>query len=568
MATGICYTQSGTEKRYEDGVSISLVKGTHDLPTIKNDVLSVANENHYSFEVSSSYKLNSKSPYPEDNAPLIFVTYYPSSGKNPRYFNFAYNYIDIEILLEFVWPSYVKLYDKDISLSSNGGFIIYINGESKTITKKSDLKFKIVKGSSITIGTSWIKNLKLRMYMANNSNDVSNYTNNSQDVYNDTEKIILSDTNYTNITESTTIHIKFTNKVIYMIPLYDTNSDYNFWLNTRDARNTDNKYQCYTSDSKNDCYYTLATNNETYAYASILFHHVYKNHRIGAFMGTIVLPSLKIPTKLIDYNKVKNTYKGYAFKRNTNSGVLWGAAQQVKTTYQKNTFNNSNNETLNNDTVIKKDESVIYDWPNQFPYRFIGYNDLAQKIINNGYGGDGCGFTQYNQVKINGMFYDNNYSDTSINYRYRKVGTVHYVSRWKGNSTIICDSSVTSNKSFKQNMPYNGVLLGMKEWYNDTIVSAGNISFGGINAIYTGEYCSFYQEGKIGSNGHTFLQWIDPSNTDNNKYAGYFMIGRYYRKGYFLCSIGARFAVYPGICKDDVIAQWSSWDISNTFIPY
>lgn len=380
------------------------------------------------------------------------------------------------------------------------------------------------------------------------------------------KKIILSNTNYTNITESTTIHIKFTNEVIYMIPLYDTNSDYNFWLNTHDARNTDNKYQCYTSDSSNDSYYTLATNNETYAYASILFHHVYKNHRIGAFMGTIVLPSLKIPTKLTDYNKVKNTYKGYAFKRNTNSGVLWGAAQQVKTTYQKNTFNDSNNETLNNKTVIKKDESVIYDWPNQFPYRFIGHNDLAQKIINLGYGGDECGFTQYNQVKINGMFYDNNYSDTSINYRYRKVGTVHYVSLWKGNSTIICDSSVTSNKSFKQNMPYNGVLLGMKEWHNDTIVSAGNISFGGINAIYTGEYCSLYQEGKIGSDGNTFLQWINPSNTDNDKYAGYFMIGRYYIKGYFLCSIGARFAVYPGICKNDVIAQWSSWDISNTFI--
>lgn len=48
------------------------------------------------------------------------------------------------------------------------------------------------------------------MYMG--SYELSNYTNNSQDVYNDTEKIILSDTNYTNITESTTIHIRFTNK--------------------------------------------------------------------------------------------------------------------------------------------------------------------------------------------------------------------------------------------------------------------------------------------------------------------------------------------------------------------
>lgn len=562
MATGICYTQSGNAKRYEDGVSISLVKGTHDLPTIKNDVLSVANENHYSFEVSSSYKLNSKSPYPEDNAPLIFVTYYPSSGKNPRYFNFAYNYIDIEILLEFVWPSYVKLYDKDISLSSNGGFIIYINGESKTITKKSDLKFKIVKGSSITIGTSWIKNLKLRMYMANNSYEVSNHTNNSQYVYNDTEKIILSDTNYTDITESTTIHVKFTNKVIYMIPLYDTSSDIN-WIWTGDPIHPDDKYQCYSSDANRKSKFTLITNNENYAYATIMFHHVYKKDRIGAFIGTIVLPSLKKPTKLIDYNTVKNDYIGYAFKRNTNSGVLWGAAQQVMTTNSKYTWSSSD-ETLNNDTIQKLDELSVLNWPNGFPRKYTS-DTVAQIIINNGYGGDGCGFTQYDHIKIKEMYYDNNYSDTSINYRYRKVGTVHYVSKWTGNSSIICDNSVTSNRSFKQNMPYNGVLLGMKQFYYDTMVSAGNISFGGINAVYTGEFMTSLQEGKIGDGG-IFLNWIDPSKDNANDFAGYFMIGRYYRKGYCLCAIGARFAVYPGICKDDVIAQWSSWDINNTFI--
>ena len=557
MATGVCYTQSGNVRRYEDGVSISLVKGIHDLPTLST---TTTNIRKYEFDVSSSYNFLSKGVY-RDDMPLVFVTYYPSYGKNPCYFNFAYNYIDIEILLEFVWPSYVKLYNKDILLSSNGGFIIYINGESKTITKKSDLKFKIVKGSSITIGTSWIKNLKLKMYMANSSYEVSNYTNNAQEVYNDTEKIILSDTNYTDITESTTIHIKFTNKVIYMIPLYDTNSDYNGWLNTTDTHNTDNKYQCYSSDANRQSNYTLITNNENYAYATIMFHHVYKNHRIGAFMGTIVLPSLKIPTKLTDYNKVKNTYNGYAFKRNTNSGVLWGAAQQVMTTNSKNTWGTSN-ETLNNDSIQKLDESSVLNWPDGFPRKYT--NDItAQKIIDNGKGGNG--FTQYNQIKINGMYYDNNYSDTSINYKYRKVGTVHYVSQWKGNSSIICDNSVTSNKSFKQNMPYNGVLLGMRQWHNDTIVSAGNISFGGINAIYTGDYFSLYQEGKIGDDNHTFLQWIDPSNTNNNKYAGYFMIGRYYREGYFLCSIGARFAVYPEICKDDVIAQWHSWDIIDTF---
>lgn len=558
MATGVCYTQSGNVRRYEDGVSISLVKGIHDLPTLSTTT--TTNIGKYEFDVSSSYSFVQKGAY-RDDMPLVFVTYYPSYGKNPCYFNFAYNDIDIEILLEFVWPSYVKLYNKDTLLSSNGGFIIYINGESKTITKKSDLKFKIAKGSSITIGTSWIENLKLKMYMANSSYEVSNHTNNAQEVYNDTEKIILSDTSYTDITESTTIHIKFTNRVIYMIPLYDTNSDYNKWLNTKDAHNTDNKYQCYTSDAAKDSDYTLITNNENYAYATIMFHHVYKDHRIGAFMGTIVLPSLKIPTELTDYDKVKNTYNGYAFKRNTNPGVLWGAAQQVMTTNSKNRWGISN-ETLDKDTIQKLDESSVLNWPDGFPRKYTD-DTTAQKIIDNGKGG--TGFTQYDQINIHGMYYDDNYSDNT-SYRYRKVGTVHYVSQQKGNSSIICDNSVTSNRSFKQNMPYNGVLLGMKEWYNDTMVSAGNISFGGINAVYTGDYLSIYNEGKIGDGHHTFLHWINPSNTNSNMYAGYFMIGRYYRKGHFLCSIGARFAVYPGIYKDDVIAQWPSWDIIDTFI--
>ena len=87
MAYGICYTQSGTEKRYEDRVYISLVKGTHDLPTIKHDTSSVPGEDHYSFEVSTYYKLYSKGNYRSD-MPLIFVTYYPTSSENPCYFNF------------------------------------------------------------------------------------------------------------------------------------------------------------------------------------------------------------------------------------------------------------------------------------------------------------------------------------------------------------------------------------------------------------------------------------------------------------------------------------------------
>lgn len=555
MATGVCYTQSGGVKRYEDRVSISLIKGIHDLPTIKNDVLSVANENHYSFEVSSSYKLHSKGNY-SDDMPLIFVTYYPSSGKSPCYFNFDYNYIDIEISLEFVWPSYVKFINQNY-ISIN--IIIYINGEPKTITKKSDLKFKIVKGSSISINPSGINNMVLEMIMSDNSTDDVNY---QQQVYNNQEKIILSDTYYSNITESTTIHVKFTNREIYMIPLYDTNSDYDDWLSTKDPIHSDNKFQCYSSDANRASKYTLITNNEVYAYATIMCHEVYKNHRIGAFIGTIVLPSLEKPTRIIDYNTVKNNYTGYEVKRNSNPGVLWSAAKQVKTTYGK-TIWDSNYETLNNDSVQKLDETSVLNWPDGFP-KYYTSNEVAQKIIDNGKGSDGSGgFTQYDYVLINEMFVDvdSNYNHISINYKYRKVGTVHYVSQQKGNASIICDNSVSSNQYFKQNMPYNGVLLGMKELDDDTIVSAGNISFGGINAVYTGSFLTLSQEGKIGNKHSIFLNWIDPSKDNANDLAGYFMIGRYYRKGHFLCAIGARFAVYPGYCKKDVIDQWKSYNI-------
>ena len=131
MATGICYTWSGPKKRYEDKVSISLEKGNYDLPTIKNDVLSVANENHYSFEVSSHYKLHSKGNYRGD-MPLVFVTYYPDSGKTPCYFNFDYNTHTLTIYLYLLTPN-----------SSGGRVFKYINyslnGSSESHIRRNEL---------------------------------------------------------------------------------------------------------------------------------------------------------------------------------------------------------------------------------------------------------------------------------------------------------------------------------------------------------------------------------------------------------------------------------------------
>ena len=124
------------------------------------------------------------------------------------------------------------------------------------------------------------------------------------------------------------------------------------------------------------------------------------------------------------FRSVKNDYIGYAIKRNSNPGVLWSAAKQVKTTSGKDIWNSSY-ETLNHDGIEKLDETPVLNWPDGFPKSYTE-KTVAQKIINNGKGAGG--FTQYDHVLINEMFYDPNYRDISINYKYRKVGTVYYVS--------------------------------------------------------------------------------------------------------------------------------------------
>ena len=540
-STLLNYTQSGDIKRYEDSLSISLVKGDVTLPALSNDTTSVANENHYSFADPDRYNFESKGNK-DDNMPLIFVTYYPSSGQNPCYFN--YNYIEIEIKLSFVWPSNFELY----SSIYVEGLVYYINNVKYTVNSASDLKFRMPKGGNLYISKTFFENLNFYMYVYNDSSD-------KQLVNNDTAKVVLNDVTYNNLQSSQTINIKFTNSVIYIIPLYDTNSDYDSWLNTNIPYDETALTQCYSTDANRKTGYTINTNDSLYGYGTMMFHHVYKDHRIGCFMGCAAVPSLKIPTKLINYNAVKNIYSSKPIKRNTNDGVMWGAAQNIMTTNSK--YKNSSTETLNSGSKVGV--NVIYNWPNYFPAKFMS-GDLYDYIYNTGWKDIyGDGFTQHQQVCINEMFVDSNYDDTSINYAYRKVGTVHHVSSWKGNSVIICDNSATNNSSFKKNMPYNGILLGMKEYYNDTIVSAGNISFGGINAIYTGSYMTLHQTGKIGHDNYTFLQWINPNNSDSNNFAGYWMIGRVYRKGYFLTSIGARLAVYPNICKTDVLNNWNTW---------
>lgn len=72
------------------------------MPTIKNDVITVANENHYSFDADENCVYKSKGEK-DETLPLIFVTYYPNKGQNPAYFNYN-QYCTVRIKVNLVMP--------------------------------------------------------------------------------------------------------------------------------------------------------------------------------------------------------------------------------------------------------------------------------------------------------------------------------------------------------------------------------------------------------------------------------------------------------------------------------
>lgn len=132
MVTGVCYTQSGNVRRYEDGVTINLVKGIHDLPTLST---TTTNIRKYEFDVSSSYNFVQKGVYRGD-MPLVFVTYYPSYGKNPCYFNFNYNTHKLTIFLYLLTPDSFG-YNVFNKIKYN------INNESKLVDLDNDSKITL-----------------------------------------------------------------------------------------------------------------------------------------------------------------------------------------------------------------------------------------------------------------------------------------------------------------------------------------------------------------------------------------------------------------------------------------
>lgn len=260
MVTGVCYTQSGNVRRYEDGVTINLVKGIHDLPTLST---TTTNIRKYEFDVSSSYNFVQKGAYRGD-MPLVFVTYYPSYGKNPCYFNFNYNTHKLTIFLYLLTPN------------STGSHVFNkikynINNESKLVDLDNDSKITLNvtdKDNIIFDYTNYKGRYDISQFVRTSSNIATNYGlingaklnyyNTNYDVTNDMFTLYhkLNGTKYTtvsahhhnisisNITEDSIAYMYVVPRYIYVHPVHagfspkmDSDATDYVWNDTEDSIN-------------------------------------------------------------------------------------------------------------------------------------------------------------------------------------------------------------------------------------------------------------------------------------------------------------------------------------------
>ena len=260
MATGVCYTQSGNLRRYEDGVTISLVKGIHDLPTLST---TTTNIRKYEFDVSSSYNFVQKGAYRGD-MPLVFVTYYPSYGKNPCYFNFNYNTHKLTIFLYLLTPnsSGSNVFNKikyNINNESKLGDLDNYSKITLNVTDKDNIIFDYTNYKSKSDISQFVRTSSNIATNYGLTNDAKlNYYNTNYDVTDDMFTLYhkLNGTKYTtvsdhhhnisisNITEDSIAYMYVVPRYIYVHPVHagfspgmDSDATDYVWNDTEDSIN-------------------------------------------------------------------------------------------------------------------------------------------------------------------------------------------------------------------------------------------------------------------------------------------------------------------------------------------
>ena len=260
MVTGVCYTQSGNVRRYEDGVTISLVKGIHDLPTLST---TTTNIRKYEFDVSSSYNFVQKGVYRGD-MPLVFVTYYPSYGKNPCYFNFNYNTHKLTIFLYLLTPNSsgsnvfnkikynINNESKLVDLDNYGKITLNVTDKDNIIfdytnyKSKSDISQFVRTGSNIATNYGLTNDAKLNYY--NTNYDVTDDMFTLYHKLNGTKYTTVSahhhNISISNITEDSIAYMYVVPRYIYVHPVHagfsprmDSDATDYVWNDTEDSIN-------------------------------------------------------------------------------------------------------------------------------------------------------------------------------------------------------------------------------------------------------------------------------------------------------------------------------------------
>ena len=239
MPTGICYTQSGNVKRYESAVSIELVKGSYELPSLKiNDIPYTGAPDgtflyeRYTFDDPLHYTYSSKGAK-DDNMPLIFVCYYPSSPSNPVYFNFD-KIPKLTVFVNLLTPNSVgsnlfskielKYNDdiKKVDVNDYTYFEYYVNNPTDDITFYPNLyRYEFNENNYYVLNYGLSKNANLSYYNKSSlTTHICLSINNTLYFPNDNDNIII------NVAKDTTAYLYVVPSYIYVAPIHSGKTAY------------------------------------------------------------------------------------------------------------------------------------------------------------------------------------------------------------------------------------------------------------------------------------------------------------------------------------------------------
>lgn len=537
MAEGICYTQSGTEKCYEDRVSISLVKGTHDIPIIRNDLSPVTNENHYSFEVSSTYTYSSKGDK-VDSMPLIFVTYYPSSGKNPCYFNFNYAGHTVKIILYYLWPSNNITFEP---FNRNTSFNVEIDKPDgsyyiETIKSISDCTLNITHGCTVSI-----EDISLGFYFKYNDKD------STKSFFNYADTFILNDVKSWEITQDTTIDLYITNKRVCLSPLWNYCS-----TSSADLPDGSATAMAVRTDSGSDTNNVLQKPTGKYnGYGQCAVVGVQDGSGSLYFGSAPLIPSFGYESseEELGWLPAKEYYKD--IKINSNGGMHY-FANLVRT--------------IPEDAQIATHDINLYDagdngWT---PPITLETANIYYFVSDTKHYRNGCtSAISHEPIAANHTYelYRKKILGTDI--EKTLLGTVYWDA--DGSDRLRAGLHVGSNKVFdrtdidnrvKYNTPDYGVLVGLSAWggnhQNNSTWCWANPTFGGVPAEYAE---SIYPINRVGGEGgkNTRLYFYGKDNLPGIVITGFCHYGGFGGKSY---AFGGKLICRLESWKEGILNKW------------